>query len=140
MADERARKLTESALNRLAAELQAGKSEAPQELPDPREISPLWLLERSPDCFSEATATRVAGIYTWNKLGRMVYEGEKGIIILAPVLKREREETRTPQFTATPLPVRTTHPGLWGSALPLFTTSGKRTVSRYPNSLKPRIE
>ena len=42
------------------------------------------------------TATRVASIHTWNKLGRIVNEGEKGILILAPVFKEEREETRTP--------------------------------------------
>jgi len=42
------------------------------------------------------TATHVAGMYTWNRLGRIVNEGEKGIMILAPILRKDREEPRTP--------------------------------------------
>jgi hypothetical protein len=34
------------------------------------------------------TATRVAGIRTWNSLGRFVKRGEKGILILAPMVGR----------------------------------------------------
>ena len=34
------------------------------------------------------TATRVAGIRTWNSLGRFVRRGEKGILILAPMVGR----------------------------------------------------
>ena len=41
------------------------------------------------------TATHVAGMHTWNKLGRIVNEGEKGIMILAPILRKDREEPRT---------------------------------------------
>ena len=39
------------------------------------------------------TATRVAGIRTWNELGRFVKRGEKGIQILAPIIghRRRRE-------------------------------------------------
>jgi hypothetical protein len=36
-------------------------------------------------------ATRVAGIRTWNSLGRFVKRGEKGILILAPMLGRRRQ-------------------------------------------------
>src|SRR5579875_334356 len=32
------------------------------------------------------TATRVAGLYAWNQLGRKVKKGEKGIRILAPIV------------------------------------------------------
>ena len=32
------------------------------------------------------TATRVAGLYTWNQLGRKVSKGQKGIRILAPMI------------------------------------------------------
>jgi antirestriction protein ArdC len=44
------------------------------------------------------TATHVAGIRTWNELGRRVKRGEKGIAILAPMItknrkKREQSET-----------------------------------------------
>ena len=46
-----------------------------------------------------STATRVAGYGTWKELGRFVRKGEKGIMILAPIVRRkadkdeEREET-----------------------------------------------
>lgn len=38
-------------------------------------------------------ATRVAGFHTWRKLGRSVRKGEKGIMILAPVVVKKRVET-----------------------------------------------
>ncbi len=42
------------------------------------------------------TATHVAGFHTWNKLGRHVRKGEKGIFILAPLVrKKEVVETDT---------------------------------------------
>jgi len=39
-------------------------------------------------------ATRVAGMYAWNQLGRKVKKGEKGIRILAPIIgvKRKKDE------------------------------------------------
>lgn len=39
-------------------------------------------------------ATRVAGLYAWNQLGRRVKKGEKGICILAPVvgIRRKKDE------------------------------------------------
>ncbi len=39
-------------------------------------------------------ATRVAGLYAWNQLGRKVKKGERGIRILAPIvgIKRKRDE------------------------------------------------
>ena len=38
------------------------------------------------------SATRVAGIVTWNKLGRRVKQGEKGIMIFAPVFARRTRQ------------------------------------------------
>src|SRR3978361_168573 len=39
-------------------------------------------------------ATRVAGLYAWNQLGRKVKKGERGIRILAPVMgiRRKKDE------------------------------------------------
>lgn len=37
------------------------------------------------------TATHVAGFHTWHKLGRFVKKGEKGILILAPIVRRKNE-------------------------------------------------
>ena len=35
------------------------------------------------------SATNVAGVRTWNSLGRFVRRGEKGILILAPMVGRK---------------------------------------------------
>jgi len=37
-------------------------------------------------------ATKVAGFRTWNSLGRFVNKGERGILILAPMVRRKPEE------------------------------------------------
>jgi len=37
------------------------------------------------------TATHVAGFHSWHKLGRFVKKGEKGIMILAPIVRRMTE-------------------------------------------------
>jgi len=33
----------------------------------------------------------LAGFRTWNELGRFVKKGEKGILILAPIIRRKTE-------------------------------------------------
>jgi antirestriction protein ArdC len=49
------------------------------------------------------TATRVAGLYAWNQLGRKVRKGEKGIRILAPIIgvrrKAKEEAEKDPAYT-----------------------------------------
>jgi len=40
-------------------------------------------------------ATNVAGLRTWNSLGRFVKRGEKGILILAPMIGRKKGDTAT---------------------------------------------
>jgi hypothetical protein len=46
-------------------------------------------------------ATRVAGLYAWNQLGRKVKKGEKGIRILAPIIgiKRKKAEEAEKDIT-----------------------------------------
>src|SRR6202521_3744411 len=36
-------------------------------------------------------ASHVAGFHAWHKLGRLVKKGEKGILILAPIIRRKNE-------------------------------------------------
>ncbi len=49
-------------------------------------------------------ASRVAGMYAWNQLGRYVNKGEKGIAILAPVIgKRSKHVTTEPKEADKPL-------------------------------------
>ena len=47
-------------------------------------------------------ATRVAGLYAWNQLGRKVKKGEKGIRILAPIIgirrKSDKEGEKDPAY------------------------------------------
>lgn len=45
-------------------------------------------------------ASRVAGIKTWNEMGRHVRRGEKGIAIYAPLIKKEEEDERLIGFRA----------------------------------------
>src|SRR5882672_5223928 len=54
------------------------------------------------------TATRVAGFHTWHKLGRFVKKGEKGILILAPIVrpKSQSVEQTEPDESSTPVGFR----------------------------------
>ncbi len=47
------------------------------------------------------TATKVAGLYAWNQLGRKVKKGERGIRILAPIIgiKRKKDEEAEKDIT-----------------------------------------
>src|SRR5450755_325209 len=99
MADDRVRKLAEESLNRLASELEAGKSEALQNYLNTmgRFHNYSWrnvLLIGA----QRPTATHVAGYHTWRDLGRHVKTSEKGIMIFAPIVTKQRDNspTRTP--------------------------------------------
>ena len=48
------------------------------------------------------TATHVAGFHTWHKLGRFVKKSEKGVLILAPIVRRIRVNAVSPGFIDTP--------------------------------------
>ncbi len=52
-------------------------------------------------------ATRVAGLYAWNQLGRRVKKGEKGIQILAPMIgtKRKKDAEAEQDITKQNVPV-----------------------------------
>ena len=43
-------------------------------------------------CLQRATATHVAGFQTWHRFGRFVRKGEKGIVILAPLIGKKNSE------------------------------------------------
>ncbi len=51
--------------------------------------------------FQSPLATRVAGLYAWNQLGRKVKKGERGIRILAPIIgiKRKKDEDAEKDIT-----------------------------------------
>ena len=63
------------------------------------------------------TATRVAGIRTWNLLGRFVKRGEKGIVILAPMVghrKQTKDAVATEIQTSNAADERKREPQLYG--------------------------
>jgi antirestriction protein ArdC len=105
-ANDKARKVAEEALNRLSAELEAGRSEGLKNylaaISRFRRYS--WgnvLLIAS----QRPTATHVAGYHMWNQLGRSVKKGEKGIMIFAPMVVKQKtvpdqNEAREPSHLA----------------------------------------
>ena len=80
----------DSSLKRLSDALAAGRSEtltdyltAMARFYDYSWFNVMMIFTQRP------SATRVAGFNTWKKVGRWVKRGEKGIVILAPLLKRD---------------------------------------------------
>src|ERR671919_2702965 len=89
------KKLTTESLNDLAAMLAEGHSERLTSLLATMARFHRYSLHNV--CLIVAqrpTATRVAGFHTWRTIGRFVRKGEKGIAILAPIVRRRREETQ----------------------------------------------
>jgi len=85
--NEKTTRIAEEALARLSAELEAGRSDSLTNYLEAmgRFHRYSWgnvLLIHS----QRPTATQVAGIHTWNDFGRTVKKGEKGIMILAPIV------------------------------------------------------
>ena len=102
---EQAKKLSTESLERLTEALAAGKSEALTEylkavalFHDYSFGNIMLIAAQRPD------ATHVAGFQTWKKLGRFVRKGEKGIVIIAPMVFRakdadgEGEQDKGPQL------------------------------------------
>jgi antirestriction protein ArdC len=92
MKSEEIKKMTDSALTELIQALEQGKSECLQNY--------LSTMARF-HCYSwgnvllismqKPQATRVAGYQTWLKMNRHVRKGEKGIVIIAPMVVRKKE-------------------------------------------------
>ena len=90
-------------------------------------------------------ATRVAGLYAWNQLGRKVTKGQKGIRILAPMIgtRRKKDTETTADSVATHKPVlvgfRTAYvfdiSQTEGAALPEFTGRTKGEVGEFRERL-----
>ena len=91
---DKARRAAEDALTKLGEELTSGKSES---LINYLAVAGRFRRYSWNNVLLIATqrpgATRVAGIHAWNDLGRTVKKGEKGIAILAPII-RKREPSQ----------------------------------------------
>lgn len=90
---DRTRKMVETAIEDLAEALERGESDTLQRYLSlmarfhrysPGNLLLVW--SQRPD------AQRVAGFHTWKELGRNVKRGEKGILILAPMISRKRSD------------------------------------------------
>lgn len=96
---QEARQHIDHAIERLAAELNAGRSETLRAFLEMVGKfhrysfgNVMLILSQRPD------ATRVAGYRTWQGLGRQVRKGEKGITIIAPMLlKQDAEPGQDPE-------------------------------------------
>jgi antirestriction protein ArdC len=102
MKSEQIKEITERATEQLVAALNAGHSEALTGYL--RAIgrfhryslhNVLLIASQKPN------ASYVAGFRTWNQLGRFVKKGEKGILILAPIVRRTVEKEEQAEETST---------------------------------------
>lgn len=90
-------------------------------------------------------ATRVAGMYAWNQLGRKIKKGSKGIRILAPLIgsRKKKDTEATAESVATHKPVLVGFRSVYvfdvsqteGAELPQFTERTRGEVGAYRERL-----
>jgi antirestriction protein ArdC len=96
MKSEQIREMTEKATEQLVAALQQGRSEAlTAYLKAIGRFHQYSLHNVLLIASQRPNASYVAGFRTWNELGRFVKKGEKGILILAPIVRRKSEDEQT---------------------------------------------
>ena len=89
---EQAKQITSKAIEELSHALEGGHSEKLREYLGAMARFHRYSLHNVMLIASQKpTATHVAGFHAWHKLGRFVRKGEKGILILAPVIRRMPE-------------------------------------------------
>src|SRR5258707_9743930 len=95
MKSENIKKVTNQAIEQLVEALNAGHSEALTRYLEGMAkfrtysfLNVLLILKQCPN------ATRVAGYRTWHSFGRQVKQGEKGIMILAPLFRKHTETVK----------------------------------------------
>jgi antirestriction protein ArdC len=94
MNSEQIKKITQQATERLVAALHAGHSDTlTQYLRAIGRFHRYSLSNVLLIASQRPTASYVAGFHTWHKLGRFVKKGEKGIMVLAPILRRKDTES-----------------------------------------------
>src|ERR1700730_7440636 len=92
MNSENIKKVTNQAIKQLITALNEGRSETlTQYLAAIGRFHRYSLRNVMLIASQKPMATHVAGFHTWHKLGRFVKKGEKGILILAPILPRRHE-------------------------------------------------
>ncbi len=92
MKSEQVKQVTNKAIEQLAAALNEGRSETlTHYLAAIGRFHRYSLRNVMLIASQKPTAMHVAGFHTWHKLGRFVKKGEKGMLILAPVVRRKDE-------------------------------------------------
>jgi hypothetical protein len=92
MNSENIKKITNQAIEQLITALNAGRSETlTQYLAAIGRFHRYSLRNVMLIASQKPTASHVAGFHAWHKLGRFVKKGEKGIVILAPIVRRKNE-------------------------------------------------
>ena len=92
MNSENIKKATNQAIEQLVAALNQGRSETlTQYLVAIGRFHRYSLRNVMLIASQKPAATHVAGFHAWHKLGRFVKKGEKGILILAPIVRRKNE-------------------------------------------------
>lgn len=104
MKSEQIKEITERASEQLVAALKAGHSEvltgylkAIGRFHRYSLHNVLLIASQKPN------ASYVAGFRTWNGLGRFVKKGEKGILILAPIVRRKTEKEEDQEESSAPI-------------------------------------
>jgi N-terminal domain of anti-restriction factor ArdC len=119
MKSEQIKEITDKATEHLVAALNAGHSEALTDYLKAIGRFHRYSLHNVMLIASQKpNASYIAGFRTWNQLGRFVKKGEKGIVILAPIVRRKAENDRITKRLRPPLPV---------FALPTCSMTLKRT-------------
>lgn len=96
MKSEQIKEMTDRATEQLVAALQAGHSQAlTAYLKAIGRFHRYSLNNVLLIALQKPNASHVAGFRTWNELGRFVKKGEKGIMILAPIVRRKVEDEET---------------------------------------------
>jgi antirestriction protein ArdC len=101
MKSERIKEITEKATEHLVAALNAGRSEALTSYLKAIGRFHHYSLHNVMLIASQKPKATAAGFRTWNQLGRFVKKGEKGIVILAPIVRQKAENEEDQQEDST---------------------------------------
>src|SRR6185312_17136974 len=89
---DQAKQIASNAIEQLRQALEAGHSEKlTQHLAAVARFHRYSLHNVMLIASQKPSATHVAGFQAWHKLGRFVKKGEKGILILAPIIRQKAE-------------------------------------------------
>ena len=104
MKSEQIKEITDRAADQLVAALQVGRSEALAAYLKAIGRFYRYSLHNVLLIASQRpNASYVAGFRTWSELGRFVKKGEKGIMILAPIVRRRTDNQEDREETARPI-------------------------------------